>query len=450
MKHLSLAWLACSGAACLMGAADLPSRPVDPGVRAGAPSAGGPVAGVVNPYFVNVRNAFNQEYSVTGDLEPGAGLGPRFNGTSCGGCHAFPAPGGSSPRRNPQIGMAAAHGATNTVPSFVRADGPVVAARLKAGVGAVEPGGVLPLFTVSGRADAYGCTLKQPDFRDAANASLRIPSPVFGAGLIDNIPDTVILANGQAHAVEKRALGIDGRPNIDSDGAIGKFGWKAQHHSLTRFAEEAYQTEMGVRNGGSYSRAEPLTEACYAVYDAAYADPNFAPSYDQNSGAFAFLFTEFMRFLEAPRAVNEFAAVSTESIVKGRGLFETVGCALCHTPTLRTGNNAEISGLNGRDAALYSDLLLHHMGAQLADGIVQERAESDEFRTAPLWGLGQRVFFLHDGRTSDLFVAILNHAGNVHVGSDPVRPSEATGAIDRFRQLGPSEQQAVLNFLRSL
>ena len=209
--------------------------------------------------------------------------------------------------------------------------------------------------------------------------------------------------------------------------------------------EERARTEMGVRSGDSYYRPEPLSKACYALYDAAYDDPNFASSYDQTQVSSVFLFTEFMRFLDGAKAVNELAGVAAESIRNGRRLFGRVGCALCHTPSLRTGDQSNIPALNDRDVPLYSDLLLHHMGPKLADGIVQGRAESNEFRTAPLWGAGQRVFFLHDGRTADLLVAIQEHASD-----DGGFHSEASGVIDRFRRLSPAEQQDVVNFLRSL
>jgi len=341
--------------------------------------------------------------------------------------------------------MAAAHGARNTIPAFVKADGPVLAVRVKQNVGAIESGSVLPLFTVSGRTDAYGCALAQPSFGDARNLSFRIPTPLFGGGLIDNIPDTAILANKGSQTVKKRALGIGGRPNISAGGAVGKFGWKAQHHSLTSFAKEAYQIEMGVRSGASYYRLEPLNESCYAVYDAAYDDPNFAASYDQNEGSSVMLFTEFMRFLDAPRSVDEFPGALPESIRKGRRIFKRTGCVLCHTQSLRTGSQSDLSAQNSRDALLYSDLLLHRMGPKLADGAIQGRAASDEFRTAPLWGVGQRIFFLHDGRTTDLLAAILEHASG-----DSETRSEASEVIDRFHQLSPPEQQDLLNFLRSL
>jgi CxxC motif-containing protein (DUF1111 family) len=340
--------------------------------------------------------------------------------------------------------MAAAHGATNSIPAFLKADGPVLAVRVKRNPGAIESGSVLPLFTVSGRADAYGCALDQPSFVDTRNLSFRIPTPLYGAGLIDNIPDAAILANLESQATEKRALGIGGRPNIGASGAAGKFGWKAQHHSLTSFAEEAYQTEMGVRTG-SYYRREPLNKGCYAVYDAAYDDPNFAPSYDQSEGSSVMLFTEFMRFLDAPRSVHEFPGALPESIRNGRRLFERAGCALCHTPSLRTGSQSNLSALNERDAPLYSDLLLHRMGPKLEDGVIQGRAQADEFRTAPLWGVGQRVFLLHDGRTTNLLTAILEHASG-----DTQAQSEASAVVVRFHQLSPAEQQDLLNFLRSL
>jgi CxxC motif-containing protein (DUF1111 family) len=263
--------------------------------------------------------------------------------------------------------------------------------------------------------------------------------------MIDNISDAEILENQQRQIAAKQAAGIGGRPNLDTGGAVGKFGWKAQHHSLTSFAEEAYRTEMGVRTRASDYRPTPLSKACYAIYDSAYDDPNFAASYDQNEESSVFPFTEFMRFLDVPRPVREFPGASAQSIRKGRHLFDRVGCALCHTPTLRTGSHSDLAALNGVGAPLYSDLLLHHMGAKLEDGIVQGRADPDEFRTAPLWGIGQRVFFLHDGRTTDLLAAILEHATD-----EAGERSEARETIAGFRRLTPTEQQDLLNFLRSL
>ena len=121
-------------------------------------------------------------------------------------------------------------------------------------------------------------------------------------------------------------------------------------------------------------------------------------------------------------------------------MFGSTGCALCHTPTLRTGDSP-VAALRNKDANLFSDLLLHDMGDRLADGVSQGQAGPREFRTAPLWGLGQRIFFLHDGRTSDLVTAIREHQST---------GSEANGVIQRFFGLSDSQKQDLLNFLRSL
>src|SRR5258708_7374519 len=200
-KWIPLA-VACA-ATCLSSPAETPVRTYDPGVRPGATRAGTAVAGVDSRYFANIRSAFQEVHSIAGDLELGVDLGPRFNGTSCGGCHAWPAPGGSSPKQNPQFKMAKAHGARNTFPDFLKPDGPVLAVRPKTRVGSAEAGVVLPLFTVSGRTDAFDCMVKQPDFSDTANLSFRIPTPLFGAGLIDNIPVAAIFANLTAQTSRK-------------------------------------------------------------------------------------------------------------------------------------------------------------------------------------------------------------------------------------------------------
>jgi CxxC motif-containing protein (DUF1111 family) len=136
----------------------------------------------------------------------------------------------------------------------------------------------------------------------------------------------------------------------------------------------------------------------------------------------------------------------TLSIAKGRALFSDIGCALCHTPSLHTGKSAT-EALRDKTANLYSDLLLHHMGPGLADGIIQGSAGPDEFRTAPLWGLGQRIFFLHDGRTKDLLDAIRAHASH---GDKQLPPSEANKVVAKFKALKESEKQEILNFLRGL
>src|SRR5439155_25731491 len=149
------------------------------------------------------------------------------------------------------------------------------------------------------------------------------------------------------------------------------------------------------------------------------------------------MFSEFMRFADGPQPVP--MSASTQH---GKDLFNKVGCALCHTPSFKTAGTANPSmpaeeigphsvALRGQTVNLYSDLLVHHMGAALADNVVQGNAGPDEFRTTPLWGLGQRLFFLHDGRTNDLLVAIRDHRSAAHSegGDNPTRdaPSPRCG-----------------------
>jgi CxxC motif-containing protein (DUF1111 family) len=130
------------------------------------------------------------------------------------------------------------------------------------------------------------------------------------------------------------------------------------------------------------------------------------------------------------------------SIQRGAALFrDTVKCALCHTRSMAVGWSSFSRALGPTQANLYSDLLLHDMGQRLADGVSQGAASGSEFRTAPLWGLGQRVFFLHDGRSSDLNEVIALHGG---------RDSEARGTVDNYQRLSEADKQHLLNFLRSL
>ena len=158
-------------------------------------------------------------------------------------------------------------------------------------------------------------------------------------------------------------------------------------------------------------------------------------------------FANFQRFLAPPTPVSSFNGALSSSIGRGRQQFTNVGCALCHTPQLQTNPKATVAALANKTANLYSDLALHQMGPGLADDILQGVARGDEFRTAPLWGLGKRIFFLHDGRTNDLDVAIKVHRSD---GNQKFGPSEANRVIDNYNRLRESDQQDMLNFLRSL
>jgi CxxC motif-containing protein (DUF1111 family) len=425
----------------------------DPGVRGGAPAAGGPLSGLTaneQRFFLHGKDDFEELEEVDD------GLGPTMNLNGCGACHSQPATGGSSPALNPQVAFARAASPSQypAISSFVRSDGPIREARFVRNPDGTADGGVHALFTVTGREGGEGCNLSQPDF-DAelkrGNVIFRIPTPVFGAGLIEQIPDAAILANMAANAADKATLGIRGKPNYavsgrtvsgspnrnGNDGTIARFGWKAQNQTLLLFSGEAYNVEMGITNELFQVEREQAAECQFVSV------PNDTQNFDAAdalTGTTAIQnFANFQRFL-APPLPSATMPGGSFSISRGRNLFSGVGCALCHTPTLRTGNST-VFALRDRAANLYSDLLVHDMGEGLADGVSQGAAGPREFRTAPLWGLGQRIFFLHDGRTSDLKVAIREHLSE---------GSEANAVVRRFNDLRESQKQDLLNFLRSL
>jgi mono/diheme cytochrome c family protein len=430
----------------------------DPGPRGAPVGAGG--------FFKNINAAVlsgaQDGAKRFGELETfPTGLGPLYNSGpsgACSECHSQPQVGGSSPAANafPNVGQNPqatvdynAGGATNAIPPFITASGPVREMRLKYFRNAdgslnlnAPDGGVHDLYSVTGRSDATGCVVGQPHFDqelDLDNAVFRIPLPIFGDGLIENIDDATIMENHADNAGAKAALGISGHPNRSgNDGTITRFGWKAQNKSLLMFAGEAYNVEDGVTNElFPTQRPEPghsLPPGCRTnTTPEDTSNPGMTgPAVNSDITAFA----SFMRMLDQPKP-----APPTASTARGLVVFALAGCALCHTPSMTTATSTFDPALSNVQANLFSDLLVHNMGTGLADGVTQGNANGQEFRTAPLWGLGQRVFFLHDGRTSDLLKAILDHASS---------GSEANGSITLFNNLPASAQQNLLNFLRSL
>jgi CxxC motif-containing protein (DUF1111 family) len=438
-------------------------QPVDTGVRKGSAAAGGPLPGLTadeTTFFNDGLKRFLEVETVTGGANNG--LGPRFNSNECGSCHSQPTIGGTSPSSNPLIAIAKLNGANNMIPWFITPNGPIREARFKLGPDGVADGNVHALFVISGRPDATGCNIAQPSFTPAGNPQtgqggnpniiFRIPTPVFGAGLIEAIPDSAILANMAVNTSEKEALGIRGHANAHlsgnvnrsgNDGTITRFGWKAQNKSLLMFSGEAYNVEMGITNE-LFPQERDETPSCLLNPTPEDTD-NFTPAGGSATAVLSDIeaFSNFMRMLAPPTPVPD-----TPSTASGRTVFERVGCVHCHTPFLKTGKaiasgsaTSPSAALSNQPVNLYSDLLVHHMGTTLADGITQGAAGPDEFRSAPLWGVGQRVFFLHDGRTTNLLEAILAHRS---------QGSEANGVIARFERLDLQQKQQLLDFLRSL
>jgi CxxC motif-containing protein (DUF1111 family) len=428
----------------------------DPGPRGGTVGAGGIIAGLDTTtgstgYFYDGQTRFQNIESVQNSVNKG--LGPTFNSNQCSSCHSQPAIGGSAPAVNPQIAVANMDGATNTIPSFITLNGPVREARFKLATDAngritnTPDGGVHGLFTIKGRSDAPNCQLAQPNFErmlDEHNISFRIPTPTFGAGLMESISEDTILANQAAENSEGRFLGVSGVTNRSgNDGSITRFGWKAQNKSLLMFSGEAYNVEMGITNELFPNERgyppTPLPTGCL-INPTPEDSTNFDVASTVAGPSDIVAFSNFMRFLDQPTPACTGTGCSA-SIQNGRNVFINVAkCSVCHTPSMTTGSSY-VPALSNIQANLFSDLLIHHMGNGLADGVSQGAAGPDQFRTAPLWGIGQRLFFLHDGRTSDLLQAIEDHASP---------GSEANGVIRIFNSLSESQQQDLLNFLRSL
>lgn len=331
------------------------------------------------------------------------GLGPVFNGTSCVSCHSAPVVGGAGTTRDTRIGTTlngVFNGLANLGGSLLQSQG----------IGAVN-----------------GCNVQGEVVPPAATiVTLRRPTPLFGMGLIDATPDQTFLDLATAQAGNPD--GVSGRANLVADVVVGgtrvgRFGWKAATPNLTQQAAAAYFNEMGITT--SFFPSDPCPQgdcnqqSCDGV----------AGLEDAGDGVDAF--ATFMRFL-APPPVEAL----TGQARAGAALFEQIGCATCHAPSLTTGANA-IAALDHVTYAPYSDFLLHDMGA-LGDGIVQGQATGAEMRTAPLWGVSHQPFFLHDGRATTLAAAVLAHDG------------EARAARDRFAALQAPNRQMILDFLGAL
>ncbi|MEQ1756943.1 MAG: di-heme oxidoredictase family protein [Vicinamibacterales bacterium] len=364
---------------------------------------GGPLPGITAAEFEEFRLGLDDFLEVE---TPEEGLGPAFNGTSCAGCHSVPAIGGIGSVTEVR---AATRNARN---EFEALDG----------TGET----LFHLFSIPNHA----CQAVIPPH--ATVIARRAPIPLFGAGLVEAISDDTILALEDPS--DRNRDGVSGRAARIIDIAsgeqrVGRFGWKGQHATLLAFGADAYRNEMGITNdlfpeelavGVSAERmrlCDPIPEP------EDVADPRTRRRGIDN-------FASFMRLL-APPAREGSASVATT----GAQVFAAVGCAECHTPTLRTGPSANPL-FDRRDVPLFSDLLLHDVGT--GDGIVQGNASQDEIRTPALWGLRGRRPFLHDGSAATIEDAVRRHR------------AEAELARQGFERLSDADRTALAAFLRSL
>jgi CxxC motif-containing protein (DUF1111 family) len=334
------------------------------------------------------------------------GLGPAFNGTSCAVCHNLPAIGGGGVILELRAGHRDNEGVAR----------------------GLNPAGDTLIHMLS--TPSHSCQPTIPD--DVTVIARRAPIPLFGAGLVEAIPDETLLALEDPS--DRDRDGVSGRAAIVTDLAsgerrVGRFGWKAQHATLLAFGADAYRNEMGITND-----LLP-TEFAFGISQEQmrFCDP-FPDPEDRRDPATRRRgidnFESFMKFL-APIARDRI----DDTTRSGERVFAAIGCTTCHVPTLMTGASSNPL-FHRKPVHLFSDLLLHDVG--IVDGIEQAAAAASEIRTPALWGLRLRRPLLHDGSAATIADAIQRHAG------------EAALARQGYQRLAPEDRELVLAFLRSL
>ena len=334
------------------------------------------------------------------------GLGPAYNNTSCAGCHNVPAIGGIAPMTTTRAGIREPDGTYRDI----------------------EPGrgSLFQIFSIP----THACQSVIPP--EANVIAQRVPIPLFGAGLIEAIPDATLEALADPGDLDRD--GVSGRAPIVLDlltgePRVGRFGWKSQRATLLDFGADAYRNEMGITNDLFPAELTfRLSARQLALCDETPDPEDVAEPSTGRRGIDNF--ESFMRLL-APPARGPLSRLAT----LGRQVFDAIGCAACHAPALTTGPSSNPL-FDRRPVPLFSDLLLHDVGT--GDGIRQAGAEPGEIRTPPLWGLRFRRPLLHDGSAATAVEAVRRHA------------NEANLAREGFERLSPADREALAAFLHSL
>lgn len=334
---------------------------------------------------------------------PEEGLGPLYNAERCSECHEIPVTGGVGYR----------------VPV-------VKATRYEAGTCNLleAEGGDNIQQRATAALGVHGITTERVP--ESANGQIAVMAPpLFGSGLVEAIPEAAIL--GLEDPDDADGDGISGRAGRSPDGRVGRFGRKAEMPTAAEFIDTALRFELGLSTPANpreeLPNGSPLPED---------SDPIPEPEIDDRGVA---LLTDYVHFLAPPSPESASGAVR-DSIEEGRRVFEEVGCATCHTPFFETAEHP-VAALRRKRVDLYSDLLLHDMGPELAD-VCGPDAGPAEYVTTKLWGLRYRRLYLHDGRAASLEEAIDAHGG------------ESTASRDAWRNLDPARRLLLNRFLRSL
>lgn len=353
---------------------------------------GGPIATLSEAdadRFVRSRELFDRDFGHDAGVGALAGTdaGPRFNGDSCRACHFDPVIGGAGPA---DVNVMR-HGTMNEDGSFsAPTTTPNTILHREIRNGSVAPGAEAGINVFEHR---------------------QTP-PAFGLGLVDAISESTILSNEDP--TDADGDGISGRAHILADGRVGRLGWKAQVPNIGEFVRDAMAAEIGLTIPPQDGLSFGITEDADDV-----PDPELTVTEAED-------ITFFLAMLAPPpRQTAEDAAL----VATGEAVFESVGCAKCHIPSLPSSMG---------DVPLYSDLLLHDFLPEGAAGIADGDASPTEFRTAPLWGISQTAPYTHTGEAATLDEAIRLHDG------------ESLGVRDAFLALPEADQAALLAFLSTL
>ncbi len=390
-------------------------------------------------------NEFEQTF-VTAPAIVNSGLGPAFNNTSCAGCH--PKDGRGEPPEAGDIsntfflrlsipGSDPETGGPLPVPGFGTQ-------LFDQAVFGVQPEArVSTTYTeIDGQfGDGTPYKLRKPTFTivdpytplpEVYMTSPRVAPPVFARGLLEAISEKTML--DWADEDDADDDGISGRPNrvwdpVSQTTAIGRFGLKANASSILVQTAGAYHGDIGITN-----RIFPQESTAGQLQDDGLSDDPELGEGILDDVVF------YIQTLAAPARRN----IDDPEVKQGQILFNLTGCTACHIPTVTTGELEGVPEVSNQVIHPYTDLLLHDMGEELADGRPDFLATGREWKTPPLWGIGYtkvvngHTFFLHDGRARNLTEAILWHGG------------EAENAKESFRKLSASDRNALIKFLESL
>ena len=332
------------------------------------------------------------------------GLGPLYNAERCSDCHDQPVVGGGGTRVRVVKATRFADGRCDLL---VAAGGDNIQRR------------ATDLLVAHG--------MGPEEVPAAATATSRVTAPpLLGLGLLEAVPDEALLE--WADPEDRDGDGISGRLPRVADGRTARFGRKGDASTVRDFVMTALRFELGFTVPG-HTTEEPVN----GVPVPPEADPMPDPEIDAPTLA---QLTDYVRFLAPPAPERDLAPAARDTVAQGEALFGQIGCTSCHRAELRTGAS-DTPALAGQTIAPYSDMLLHDLGAEMAD-VCGVDAAPGELRTAPLWGLRHRTLLLHDGRAADVPAAIASHGG------------EAAAARDAFSALPDDARRALVRFLRSL